>query len=303
MVTLLRSVAGAVVLAIIGAVVQALTQHYLEASSDKERLGELAKEPGVILQGDFVEPTPERSPTPTPPTTDKEHRVKPAGVVTGRDSENREADFLRFYVLSQELRWKRGKEEILNVAGGPIDVDQYLRSGGLQNYLSYPGLIALGTASCEEDASRPATERRKWEEDRAHRRGEFLISLLRPALPTRAPGQPPQVLYLLSLGQFKDDDCGFKEADSQRTSDQRKIALIAITWMEESVQIREALSDALENQLLHIDPQSYSLWPNFEWREMTGGEESTADAQRRRAGLEPYPLATGVSGSGGSPSH
>jgi hypothetical protein len=296
MLIFMKGAAGAVVLAIIGALVQAGMQHYLDESSYKEKLGSLARKPGVILQGDFAEPVPEPSHTPSGSTPDG--RVKVPGAVTGKDRENREADFL-FYVVSQELRWRRGGEEILDAAGRPVNLDGYLRSSGLQSYLGSPGLIALGTASCEEDESRPAMERRSWEEGRAHRRGEILITGLRPALPRRAPDQPPQVLYLLNLGQFKDGDCGLKKADSQRTSDQRKIALIAITWMQKSVQIKEALSNALEKGLLNIDPQSYSLWPHFEWLDMTRGKESVADALRRLAGLAPYPLANDVSGSGG----
>lgn len=192
------------------------------------------------------------------------------GSVRGVDRAGHEADF--FYVVSQEFHWKKGEEVILDAADRKVEMEAYLATKGLQNQLSHPGLIAVGTASCEEEEDRPLEERKAREEDRALKRGELLVQSLRTVLP-RLNAQRPQEIYLLSLGQFRDTDCGARKTDHQR-----KVALIAITWMEQGVNLKEALSYALKTRrLLGFDPQRYSLWPQFVLDCRTSGREPPAN--------------------------
>jgi hypothetical protein len=141
----------------------------------------------------------------------------------GRDHAGREAQFL-VAALTRDYRWREGETQY--VESGPIQsvLPEYLRE--LADLGEAKEVIAVGTASQEGD--------RRIEVDRADRRADAIIEVLRPIT-----GSKP--LYKLNLGQHV-------PTSARDTSYQRRVVIIDVMvrplGMTEA-DLKEALLDAL----------------------------------------------------------
>jgi len=114
------------------------------------------------------------------------------------------------FVLSGEYHWGLGTTDVLGPDGQALDMARQMDTLIEQYGRQYGDLIAVGTASCEGDIEE--------ENDRAEKRADHLVTLLRSALGRLRDGRE---IHALSLGKFH--DC----SGHRNTVNQRRILLAA----------------------------------------------------------------------------
>ncbi len=161
---------------------------------------------------------------------------------------------LRIAILDAEHYWPLGRADtIVGPGGREEDVFAFFNSSGIQKRIAEAeDIIAIGTASCEDDT--------RSEEARAQDRAYKLINWARQL---DSLGQNAG-LFTVNLGQYLDPSCDRKAAD--QTRHQRNAILVAVMF-KENVDDWEQLGILLKKHLmredgLDLDVDSYSR-PSF----------------------------------------
>lgn len=173
----------------------------------------------------------------------------------GFDSRKKYAYFKIIY-LSDEYNWKIGSLDLIgkiengeyhskNISQeiGNKYFKRYITSNNIQN------LIVVGTASCEGN---PFVEKKRAElrtQQMAYWFSKHYKNLNK---------DNEMVLSILNLGKYEG------VCNKKNTSSQRKFVIIGITNIENGVDVKEALEDALRNTDSPLDINNYS---NFEYTE------------------------------------
>lgn len=169
-----------------------------------------------------------------------------AFLIAGRDSWGRRALF-DVVVSARSIRWTRGSTDTLEQDGVRIAeeaLEAFVFEPDVQDRLRRSqALIAVGVASQEGDPDR--------ERARADRRARQTARWLRELARFDGP------IHTLNLGQYT-APCVACETDG--TSWQRPLTVIAVRVTDPGVNLREALIDALERARNLPSPSSYSAF-------------------------------------------
>lgn len=167
--------------------------------------------------------------------------------IEGVDKDGYEA---KFDIISQQFEWPFGNYKRINPGPKGEDLTKYLLTPEIQIKLKESfDIICVGTASCEN-------VNKKWEEDRAERRSIQLCKWVQDAF---TPQNINQQLYTLNIG-LNLDKTSWRSNNTSLTSYQRWALIIGVVEKHESINLNEAIRNALEkNFISRFNINNYSL--------------------------------------------